>query len=115
MKNLFVIVFMLSMALGLPKAHAAKALTGADKTTISSIFPNPCTESTRINITAVAGKMPTELKVYDLIGKEVVKIALEPNEMHHTIDLSHVQAGVYLCSLYADNKVLDTRKIVKTR
>jgi hypothetical protein len=105
-------------------AHAEFYVAGGNSNQVSvqdnkhmiSVYPNPCQSSTHITISPVAGKWPTELKIYDLLGKELLRIPVIDQEgLQYSIDLSQVQAGIYFCSVYAHNKVLETRKIVKVK
>jgi ELWxxDGT repeat protein len=60
------------------------------------LFPNPSTGRLQISIETKPQTEPTLLKVTDLLGKEVYSEKLPANASNYTIDLSHLQNGIYL-------------------
>lgn len=54
-----------------------------------SVYPNPCSDYVNIE-----GKVIQEIAIFDLSGKEVLRIY--ENDLHHSISTSHLMNGVYV-------------------
>lgn len=84
-----------------PVVEASIALSAADLT-LSQNFPNPFNPTTTFTF-AVKERQPVQLKVFDLLGKEVASIVdgvVEPNVLQRvTFDGSRLASGVYFYSL----------------
>ncbi|HEY8400183.1 MAG TPA: T9SS type A sorting domain-containing protein [Cytophagaceae bacterium] len=54
------------------------------------------------------------IKVFDIIGKEVAFIDLmdKTGVASYTVNFSHLKPGIYLCSIYSDKGILETRRII---
>jgi len=54
------------------------------------------------------------LKMYDLIGKKVVFLPLsyKPGIATYQIKLATLKPGIYVCSVYSDFGLVETRKLV---
>lgn len=77
------------------------------------ISPNPVED--RVSIKVSQGHLNlTEIKIYDVIGKEVFSINISSGNGVYPVDLSVLRPGVYFCSILSDRGVVETRKLVKT-
>lgn len=90
-----------------------------DKYFLSQNYPNPFNPSTTIGFQIKDSRF-VKLMVYDILGKEVATLVnerLKPgeyevqfsNEQMYNVQLS---SGVYYYSLYADGKLIETKKMV---
>jgi ELWxxDGT repeat protein len=68
------------------------------------VFPNPFNES--INIRTTSSFYPNDLKVYDILGEEILRLKL--TEDYNSINLSSLKPGCYILKI-ADQKL----KIIK--
>lgn len=81
---------------------------------LSQNYPNPFNPNTSIKF-KVEGRKFTRLVVYDILGKEVdvlVNEKLCAGEYEATFDGTNRSSGIYFYSLYADGKLIDTKKMV---
>ncbi|TAH31362.1 MAG: T9SS C-terminal target domain-containing protein [Cytophagales bacterium] len=79
-------------------------------------FPNPFDEGVSLEIISLNTKV-TELRVFDIIGKERQKIELIQfsNVGIYHVQLQELPAGVYFCNLYSEKRLIGSKKIVSTR
>jgi photosystem II stability/assembly factor-like uncharacterized protein len=78
-------------------------------------YPNPFNPSTTIKFT-VPRQGNVSLKVYDITGKEVRTIinnlSLNPGTVKHAFDGAGLASGVYFYSLYVDDGLISTKKMI---
>ncbi len=78
-------------------------------------FPNPFTEETRIKFDLSNSVNSAELYIYDLNGKQIKNYFLSDRESGVIlIKGTELQAGMYLYSLVADGKLIDTKTMILT-
>lgn len=79
-------------------------------------YPNPFNEGVNLEIISTVTK-PTELRIFDIIGTERERIELTQFGMINVfrIELKNLPAGIYFCNVYADKKLLESKKITCTR
>ncbi len=83
-------------------------------------YPNPFNPSTVIKFSipgsvGVAYMRPLQLKVYNVLGKEVATLVnqqMQPGSYSVDFDGSNLSSGIYYYSLIIDNAILDTKKLV---
>ena len=87
-----------------------------DSESVLSIYPNPFNQSPTIRVN-LENRNILSLKVYDLIGKEHFKVDLTNKEgmLRYTPNFAELQPGIYFCSLYDQNGVILTKKLVKVQ
>jgi Secretion system C-terminal sorting domain len=80
-----------------------------------SAVPNPFNDQLSLNIN-VGNKNLTQLKIYDLIGKEVTSINLDGKSGTHSyrVDAANLRPGIYFCTVYSDKGIVETIKLFKT-
>ena len=79
-------------------------------------YPNPFTENTVIEYALPETVQTANLYIYDMNGKQIEQIALtERGESSVTINSGQLTAGMYLYSLIADGKVIDTKRMILTK
>ena len=77
------------------------------------LIPNPIED--RATIKVVQGKHTlTEIRMYDIIGKEVVKVKITSGNGSYPVNLSNLRPGVYFCTIFSDKGVVETRKLLKS-
>ncbi|MBQ4525091.1 MAG: T9SS type A sorting domain-containing protein, partial [Bacteroidaceae bacterium] len=78
--------------------------------------PNPFTENTVIEYALPETVQTANLYIYDMNGKQIEQIALtERGESSVTVNGGQLAAGMYLYSLIADGKVIDTKRMILTK
>jgi len=90
-----------------------------DKFSLSQNYPNPFNPSTIIRFQIKDSKLVT-LKVYDILGKEVTALVnekLKPGKYEiqfpkNQYTNNQLPSGVYFYSLFADGKLIDTKKML---
>jgi plastocyanin len=80
-----------------------------------SASPNPFNDQLSLNIN-IGNKNLTQLKIYDLIGKEVTSINLDgkSGSYSYRVDASNLRPGIYFCTVYSDKGIVETMKLFKT-
>lgn len=103
-------------------SRAAGAATGIEESTALTIpmlkqnNPNPFTENTVIEYALPETVQTANLHIYDMNGTQIEQIALtERGESSVTVNGGQLSAGMYLYSLIADGKVIDTKRMILTR
>jgi hypothetical protein len=88
--------------------------TTASEFSISQNYPNPFNPSTQIDFSvAKAGNI--QVKVFDMLGNlvsTVVDQKLTPGQYRTNFDGSGFASGTYFYSLYADGKLLSTKRMM---
>ena len=78
--------------------------------------PNPFTENTVIEYTLPETVQTANIYIYDMNGSQIKQIALtERGEASITVNGGQLSAGMYLYSLIADGKVIDTKRMILTK
>jgi hypothetical protein len=70
------------------------------------IFPNPVKSDLRWNINANFD----QIRIYSVSG---ILLLQSSNVQNGSLDLSHLQRGMYFCQFTNGNKVIQTGKIIK--
>lgn len=77
--------------------------------------PNPFTENTVIEYTLPETVQTANIYIYDMNGTQLQQISLtERGNSSVTINSGNLVAGMYLYSLIADGKVIDTKRMILT-
>lgn len=78
--------------------------------------PNPFSEKTQINYCLPESVVDARLYVYDMSGNQLGEYTLnERGDGTLTISASEYHAGMYLYSLIADGKEIDTKRMILTK
>lgn len=78
-------------------------------------YPNPFNESTTIKINLSENVNSAQLCIYDLNGKQIKNYPVQQrNDVDIVINGSELQPGMYLYSLVADKKFIDTKTLILT-
>ena len=77
-----------------------------------SIYPNPAINQLNINLNGINAK-ESEVVVHNLMGKEVHRFV--PASDREIIDVSTWARGIYHCSLYSNQQLLQTEKLILMR
>lgn len=75
-------------------------------------IPNPFTNETVINYTLPQQVQNAALVVYDLSGKQISSFALNNGGSSITLSSEKLAAGIYIYSVMADGKILDSKRMV---
>lgn len=75
--------------------------------------PNPFTHETVVKYTLPAGVTSAFMAVYDLTGKQITTFPIEQKGSSSlTLTSEKLAAGIYLYSIVADGKVMDTKRMI---
>lgn len=78
--------------------------------------PNPFTETTVIPCAVAEGVAQAVLYVYNLNGEQIAEYPIASRgDTEVTIEGNSLKAGMYLYSLIADGKVIDTKRMILTK
>ena len=81
---------------------------------LSQNYPNPFNPSTNIKLKVASSKF-IKLVVYDILGKEVAVLVnekLQAGEYETNFDGSNLPSRIYFYSLYADEKLNETKRML---
>lgn len=93
------------------EAVTGVCVNGVNELSISyqiQVYPNPTSGDLKITITNFSSKEKLNIKIIDVIGREVMN-----DSYKEEFDISGLQKGIYFVSVYRENQLLGTRKIVK--
>gem|GEM_PF-3247386 len=80
------------------------------------VSPNPFDDE--LNLIVYPGnKNVKSIKIFDIIGKEVVSIDVtnKVGPSVYKVDFSNLKPGLYFCNVYSDKGIIETRKILRNR
>jgi plastocyanin len=79
-----------------------------------SAAPNPFDDQLSMNIN-IGGKNVTDIKIYDIIGKEVASVNLSGKTGIHSykVDTSNLKPGIYFCTVFSSSGILETKKLFR--
>lgn len=77
-------------------------------------IPNPFTNETSIGYSVPATASNASLLIYDLSGKQITSFALDKNQTKILFNSDKLAAGIYIYSIMADGKILDSKRMVVT-
>lgn len=90
--------------------------TEADLFSVAQNEPNPFTESTTIKLSIPKKTQNAALMIYDMSGKQLKQINInERGKTSVNITSEGLAAGMYLYSLIADGKVVNTKRMILTK
>jgi hypothetical protein len=115
----FLLTFILGIFVGITFCSNLKA-QNIDSTSSSAthlrMAPSTSEERLHVNVTA-RNKNMKYLKIFDIIGNEVASIDLsgKTGSIAFSLDLSQFENGLYLCNLYSEKGIIETKKIYWSR
>jgi photosystem II stability/assembly factor-like uncharacterized protein len=77
-------------------------------------YPNPFNTKAKLKI-QISKQAKVQVRVYDLTGRMITTLAegtLNPGEYEINFDGTNYSSGVYFYSMYADGKLIDTKKMI---
>ena len=79
-----------------------------------SAAPNPFDDQLSMNIN-IGNKNVTDIKIYDIIGKEVASVNLSGKTGLHSykVDTSNLKPGIYFCTVFSATGILETKKLFR--
>jgi hypothetical protein len=87
--------------------------SGIDGFTLDQNIPNPFSQETVINYNLPQQVNSASLVVYDLSGKQITSFPItERGSSSITITSEKLAAGIYIYSVMADGKILDSKRMV---
>ncbi len=84
----------------------------AVKSTLAQNIPNPFSKETSIGFNIVGSYNRAFIGIYDLNGKELKKVEIQPNSAQVTIPSDTLIPGMYIYSLLVDNNLIDSKRMV---
>ena len=104
------------MSRAMPSATGIEEAAAVAIPMLKQNTPNPFTENTVIEYTLPETVQTATLYIYDMNGKQIEQIALtERGESSVNVNGGQLSAGMYLYSLIADGKVVDTKRMILTK
>ena len=77
--------------------------------------PNPASSFTEVHFDLPAALKNTELRVYNLIGKELERIPMQAGTTDMQLDVRGFRPGIYFLYLHADGKPVTSQKLIVNR
>lgn len=101
------------LANGDPQNHWITVFKGNQAGRISTLYPNPTTNTTYLNY-QLADKQTATLQLYDLTGRQLQTHNLSGTGTYN-LSLGNYPSGIYFCTILVDDVVIKTEKIVLSR
>ncbi len=79
-----------------------------------SVSPNPVNDMFVVKHTALESKNAS-IKVLNIVGNIVKEVRIENNETQTKVDASQLSAGIYFVSVYSNNALIDSKKIIVSK
>ena len=86
------------------------SIKGANTNDAVTIYPNPFSKSINIMINDASQINNTELKIYNVLGEEVMNIIVA--KQLTTLETSNFPSGIYYYEIIGNNKTLKSGKLV---
>jgi len=83
----------------------------ADFSTESTVYPNPTTGLVHYDYSLIEGEQRV-FEIYDLLGKKLISLDLNPEQTILEADVSGLNDGVYLFRVSINGKIVDTGKLI---
>ena len=77
--------------------------------------PNPFKENTEIRFQLSADAKNSLICIFDMQGKMLKQISIDPSQSSITIDGTEFNAGMYLYSLVINGNEIDTKRMILTK
>jgi hypothetical protein len=77
---------------------------------LMTLFPNPASDVLTIGFKTTALVKNAQLKVTDILGRQVKNIPFETLPTEYEIDVGSLPNGTYFCTFMSDGKVWETKK-----
>jgi hypothetical protein len=113
----YLVVFLAGLFLGVLFGPKAYAQANTDSTALSTphLRTSSNTSEDQLTLTVVSGNKNLKIiKIFDIIGNEVKSIDLSSSKqgtLNFILNVSHLENGIYLCNLYSDKGIVETKKI----
>jgi hypothetical protein len=107
---------MLYLFSGFPNCPARRSTVGENPVeTITdrelAVFPNPAMDKLTITIPNEIATGRASVRITDVYGRQIRRLNNVSNTT--TMSTAGLTAGVYIVEVYADNKIILTKKIIK--
>lgn len=76
-----------------------------------SVYPNPFTTQTKINIESSLNISNYNLSIYNLLGKKVFDKTIN-NVNQFILNRNNLKAGIYILNITANNQIIKTEKLI---
>lgn len=103
---------MMSRSIDPLDVNAARAIVG---TTLLPITPTSVNEPARVRFLIGNDATSASIVITDMSGRSIRKVPVSPFDDSVSIDGSALIEGIYLCTLYVDGNIVDTKRLVKTK
>ena len=77
-------------------------------------YPNPATANTAVNVsyTLAQKSNANDLVIKNIMGMEVMRLPLNPNDNHLLIDVSSLTSGIYFYAIESKNQIQVVKKLI---
>ncbi len=98
------------------KSDARPDMPNVMELSMSQNYPNPFSQTTSIELNIPVEISSACIFIYDMSGKQIRKLQIaERGRFSVSLTADELNAGMYLYTLIADGKVIDTRKMILTK
>lgn len=78
---------------------------------LSDPHPNPTNTTTKITYN-LSGNQNANLRIYDMVGKQVKSVTLSQVKGEVLLDVSMLHSGMYFCTIETEGKTIATKRLV---
>ncbi len=101
MKHFYLLIFFLFFSFSYAQSSSSEEISGF------KLYPNPVTNN-KVFITT-SENAPKKILIFDVFGTQIVKTTI----LGKQLNLSNIDAGVYVLRVFEKNKVATRKLIVK--
>ncbi len=94
------------------RVSGPSSIKDADLLTVGNPQPNPAVDITQIPYVLKESNKGAALVIYNILGSEIKRQPISGTSGNITLDVSDLQAGVYIYSFYNDNRILASSRLV---
>jgi hypothetical protein len=91
---------------------AREQIFSSKEITLFDLYPNPVSDFAHMDYKIHNDQVKAKIVLHNLLGSSIEELTLEPLEMRLKIRADNLDAGIYFYTLYVDNEVLITRKLI---
>jgi hypothetical protein len=81
----------------------------------SEFYPNPTTNTARINFSLLSADLETKIVLTDMLGNTIVERQISEQNGTLNFDLSSVKSGLYFANIFVGNELKTIKRLVVTK
>ncbi|NUM31870.1 MAG: T9SS type A sorting domain-containing protein [Bacteroidetes bacterium] len=80
-----------------------------------NVYPNPTSKGITLEVKNCGIAESYKIILSDINGREIIKREWPQGEKFVKIDMSHLQGGIYYCTISSQGRIIETHKVLLTK